>query len=114
MSFEGAKKVIKKCVVMNRPMEQRLIDASALIHKVNNSMYPSSVVFTAAINLIHEMINAAPTIDPVVHREWVNVNIGDCCYECSECQFIRDAYLLDNGNFCPNCGAKMDGNSKRV
>lgn len=33
--------------------------------------------------------------------------VGDCCYFCSECNFIRDAYILDTENFCPNCGARM-------
>lgn len=31
----------------------------------------------------------------------------DCCYRCSECGFIKDAYYLDIANFCPNCGADM-------
>ena len=33
----------------------------------------------------------------------------DCCYRCSECGFIRDAYFLEVTNFCPNCGADMRG-----
>lgn len=39
--------------------------------------------------------------------KWIEVDVGDCCYRCSECGFIRDAYLLDIGNYCPKCGAKM-------
>ena len=49
-------------------------------------------------------------ISRVRHGRWIPaVHVGDCCYRCSECQFLRDAYLLDIGNYCPNCGAKMDG-----
>jgi hypothetical protein len=49
-------------------------------------------------------------IDAVVRGEWITADdIGDCCYRCSECEFIRDAYLLDIGSYCPNCGARMDG-----
>ena len=49
-------------------------------------------------------------VAPVRHRRWIPaVHVGDCCYRCSECQFLRDTYLLDIGNYCPNCGAKMDG-----
>ena len=47
---------------------------------------------------------------PVRHGRWIpEVNVGDCCYRCSECQFLRDAYLLDIEKYCPNCGAKMNG-----
>lgn len=42
-----------------------------------------------------------------VHGMWIGVPVRDCCYRCTNCQFIRDAYLLDIANFCPNCGAKM-------
>ena len=52
----------------------------------------------------------ADDVAPVRHGRWIPaVHVGDCCYRCSECQFLRDAYLLDIGNYCPNCGAKMDG-----
>ena len=49
-------------------------------------------------------------ISRVRHGRWIEANdVGDCCDRCSECQFMRDAYLLDVGNYCPNCGAKMEG-----
>lgn len=57
-------------------------------------------------------VDAIPAADvaPVRHGRWVPAfHVGDCCYRCSECQFLRDAYLLDIGKYCPNCGAKMDG-----
>ena len=51
----------------------------------------------------------AADVAPVRHGQWIPaVHVGDCCYRCSECQFLRDAYLIDIGNYCPNCGAKMD------
>lgn len=43
---------------------------------------------------------------PVVHGEW----ISDCI--CSGCGFVRQMTRSGNfmvGNYCPNCGAKMDG-----
>ena len=54
-------------------------------------------------------------ISRVRHGRWVPAfHVGDCCYRCSECQFLRDAYLLDIGNYCPNCGAKMDGGDGNI
>lgn len=46
--------------------------------------------------------------------EWIPVAIDplrDCTYKCSECGFVRDAYLIEAGNYCPNCGAEMRGAS---
>ena len=55
----------------------------------------------------------AADVVPVRHGRWIPaVHAGDCCYHCSECQFLRDAYLIDIGNYCPNCGAKMDERNK--
>ena len=58
-----------------------------------------------------KILNQFPSTDvaPVRHGRWIPaLHVGDCCYHCSECQFLRDAYLIDIGNYCPNCGAKMD------
>ena len=56
-------------------------------------------------------IQALPAADvaPVRHGKWIPSDYaGDCCYTCSECGFERDAYLLDVGDYCPACGARMD------
>lgn len=57
-------------------------------------------------------IGSLPAADvaPVRHGRWIPSDYtGDCCYTCSECGFERDAYLLDVGNYCPECGTLMDG-----
>lgn len=53
-------------------------------------------------------IEKRPTIELKRGRWIVAEDIGDCCYKCSNCGFIRDAYVLDVGKYCPNCGAKME------
>ena len=68
--------------------------------------------FDRGLDRAQRAILDAPAADVVQvrHGRWIPaVHVGDCCYRCSECQFLRDAYLLDIGNYCPNCGAKMDG-----
>ena len=59
------------------------------------------------------MIKTAPTVDaaPVRHGRWIyhpdDLFPGDSTQECSCCH--EEEYLtLCNGNYCPNCGAKMD------
>lgn len=51
-------------------------------------------------------LRAIPAADvaPVVHGRWV-YNPGDNIPYCSECMMPQDSEC----NYCPNCGAKMDG-----
>lgn len=48
----------------------------------------------------------AADVAPVVHRRWMFVcefGFNDC-YICSKCGKIA----MNDSNYCPNCGAKMD------
>ena len=53
-----------------------------------------------------ERIDDAPTVDaePVRHGHWINT--GFLTAKCSECD--AEVHELEYGNYCPNCGAKMD------
>ena len=53
------------------------------------------------------LINAAPAADvvEVKHGRWVSHDL-EVTFSCSECDFTTDFRL---SNYCPNCGAKMDG-----
>lgn len=72
---------------------------------------------TVAWNIGHA-INALPAADvaPVVHGRWDNSGrytfpSGSTAVRCSECgcALTESEYALNNWNFCPVCGAKMDG-----
>ena len=61
---------------------------------------------------IYAIIDNAPAADvaPVRHGKWVEKEkyTFGIMYDCSLCE----DRILDNGhpwNYCPNCGAKMDG-----
>ena len=47
----------------------------------------------------------AADVAPVVHGRWVFG--GDGCVICSKCN--EEESNDNHRNFCPNCGAKMDG-----
>ena len=52
--------------------------------------------------------------DAVKHGRWVNPYInryGHPCHCCSECGFKASH---QDKNYCPNCGAKMDGGNEDV
>ena len=104
--------------------EERLIDADALISKfkAHRELFVSSWdkfkksplhVKTRVDELdtcIAGVINS-PTVDAVevVHGRWVGVDY-DIAYECSVCRYLTQYNL---SNYCPNCGAKMDGGAER-
>lgn len=49
----------------------------------------------------------------VKHGRWI-FDIGvDFCHKCSECQRMKPPHYIDE-NFCPNCGAKMDGEREEI
>lgn len=60
---------------------------------------------TDAYFQIKSILLGTKTVDvaPVRHGRWIPSD-----YTCSECGFLCDAYLLDAGNYCPACGARMD------
>ncbi len=92
--------------------EKRLIDANALKAEFTGNFH-EMWHYTG----IRAMIDVQPTVDAmeVVHGRWVknwcnNSFIGHEYAECSVC----DCHMLDtnqfwNSKYCPNCGAKMDG-----
>ena len=64
-----------------------------------------------------ELIDEIPAADvvPVVHGHWVEQEDGrgETYYDCSICgeswTTIDGTPMQNNMNYCPNCGAKMNG-----
>ena len=58
------------------------------------------------------IISSAPTIDAVsvVHGEWLDEHEDGHGFWVGTCSQCGKARRIDN--FCPNCGAKMDGERK--
>ena len=54
----------------------------------------------------------AAEVAPVRHGRWVHEHIseGYAWVMCSECEAVIHKILINKRlNYCPNCGAKMDG-----
>lgn len=53
----------------------------------------------------------AADVAPVVHGRWIfkrgNYEADEC--NCSECGQLMVTAVGKRANFCPNCGARMDG-----
>ena len=97
--------------------EKRLIDANELyakLGKMSREPYYQHggedyyVGIADAAGAVYE----APTVDAVevVHGRWILADDGDgdVCSVCGT-DFCNVIYETGNWNYCPNCGAKMDG-----
>lgn len=97
----------------------RLIDADALVALIQQE--PTDGMYTEEIVAV---IAEQPTIEatPVVHGRWVCTydektgNTDVTCSHCKDTRTINGCYVTSAGescyfddNYCPNCGAKMDG-----
>ena len=101
--------------------EKRLIDANSLLrHKRKMSGADFGGEFWDEAVLISDIKNA-PTVDAVevVHAEWL-YDGGSGKYFCSACDadalsfkkddlYGGDLYEVYLTDYCPSCGAKMDG-----
>lgn len=104
--------------------EIRLIDANALEKSIDSPPY---TLYNGSMRCdwVEECIKNAPTIEaePVRHGEWSpeNTRPRSPKFICSECGEVaqdrakgaprRDPPKKCSLKFCPNCGAKMDGES---
>ena len=50
-------------------------------------------------------------VAPIVHAHWISKNSHgyEWVFVCSNCGYIDGYPFNDRSNYCPNCGAKMDG-----
>ena len=93
----------------------RLIDADNLIGLCNIMADKCSEAEAVMWGQFAEVVMDVPTIDPVKHGRW-NVwvddeNISNCICTCSVCGVVYciEDFSYHEANYCPNCGAKMDG-----
>ena len=101
--------------------EKRLIDADA-IEMAMNERYMALVGEYGHYDHYNEgycdalyAVENAPTVDAVevVHGRWNSVeDIPHFVYSCSECGFRVGYGMMLHCNYCPNCGAKRDGDGE--
>ena len=83
----------------------KLIDADAIKYTARFTDYADGRMTSDAVITKCE-IDSMPTIDPVRHGRWDLIDAREPMrYGCSVCHRMVWHYE----NYCPNCGAKMDG-----
>lgn len=94
---------------------ERRTGVSILRAKANMAVLMDAAPYFEKAAQILEKLPAADVV-PVVHARWIHSRYEDCSEQfelvkCSQCN--HEAYAMDfyvrGGNYCPNCGAKMDG-----
>lgn len=89
-----------------------LINKEGLVERIENYIVNCPIYSDKIKSFVKEILEAEikhfPNIDPVKHGKWIGYG-HTCGYweECSNCGFPNATG--DNYNFCPDCGAKMDG-----
>ena len=94
----------------------RLIDTDKLLEKteclfkdLNSTEDYMGIGYNHGVGDSIAIIKNAPTIEaePVKHGRWTKIGHIENTWlvsKCSECGY----QTIDAGNYCPNCGAKMD------
>ena len=80
----------------------------------------SGIIAEAFEDLANELEDFPATdVAPVRHGKWVHSRYENCSeqFEMVKCSCCgREAYAMAfyvrDGNYCPNCGAKMDGDTE--
>lgn len=79
-----------------------------------NSSYGEG--FDRGLDRAQRAILDAPASDvaPVVHGYWIDngANGYKWAFICSRCGYVDGHPFDDRHNFCPSCGARMDGGSE--
>lgn len=96
----------------------RPIDGNALFEQ-EKEWAKDGGFYTSIYNGFQKRIQDAPTLDyaPVRHGEWVGLEFDGYAdgypvydlWECSECKGEHKGEYYTLTDYCPECGAKMDG-----
>lgn len=112
-AYSFAIKELRKPPVVDTAMEEYV--AKSVLKKELNIANLHSGIVSALQNIVDE--TPAADVQEVKHGTYINTNHGgihgDYIYRCSCCGNEREAYIEEE-NYCPHCGAKMDGEGEEL
>lgn len=96
-------------------MEHEYIEREALFAEFDRlGLGRHSLVEKVFADGVYAVIDSIPAADvaPVVHGRWLRADDFIICSRCEAEMNQKNSLGVDNfKNFCPNCGARMDGDS---
>lgn len=104
----------------------RYIDADKLVETIERYVEPYKTWDCTKFDVAMEAVDDTPAADvvEVKHGEWRQTTepCGAWDVDCVECSLCGESWITDEDfdfdfvkdfwNYCPNCGAKMDGGEK--
>jgi hypothetical protein len=96
----------------------RLIDGDALNAYLQDEYHGAISDSELKVYQIMRLIDNAPTVDPVRRGEWLKTRTDGGGVECVCSVCVGDApaeygrYTWIKSDFCPSCGARMDGEAE--
>ena len=100
-----------KAVVYGCNTNKRLAGASFMTGIDSGS--PETISFYDALDVIDKMMDDTVEAEPVKHGRWVKDGDFLICLECESEINIKNSLGVENHkNYCPHCGAKMDGGTE--
>ena len=86
----------------------KYIDRNALIEHMKKDPLFDLVEQYGVTDVIESF--PAADVQPVMHGKWVQIKLLQDGYKAKECSACKATFWdLYRWNYCPNCGAKMDG-----
>ena len=79
------------------------IDKEAL----RDALYDADAITMNGVKILNQF--PAADVEPVMHGRWETNSDRPDSLICSICKCGFDMWKHDPHNYCPNCGAKMDG-----
>jgi predicted RNA-binding Zn-ribbon protein involved in translation (DUF1610 family) len=78
---------------------------------VRNELYDADAITMKGVAILNNFQSA--DVVEVKHGEWIVCGDGEYVpFMCSACGKTTSWYHKQTANYCPNCGAKMDGERK--
>ena len=99
--------------------DKRYIDADKLTFSRVRIIHSDGTIGGWHAVVMSSVIKDAPAADVVEvrHGKWTLIGYGNgrpLHWKCSACGYETFDAVNGDTNFCPNCGAKMDGGKERL
>lgn len=97
------------CIIPTLEGEHIATEGDYIIKGVKGEFYPCKPDIFA---MTYEEDAKAADVVEVVHGRWEQHTQSENVYICSECRLNVADFEMRWLNYCPNCGAKMDGGAE--